>query len=163
MTCNLLQHCRMRSYQCHSCGWSSSSDQVSPLWAFTCKLSDKHVCSFAAPGKHGATWCRKTWSVARVYDCPCRQSWNYGIHQHTYCDYSADDKIWSRYTMGLLPPGSKVDSSHSLAAFDSLCIGFFLCTPPSTCSATGKGYLLSARMESMSCKRCAADWKRWRS
>jgi len=43
-------------------------------------------------------------------------------------------------TAGLLQPGSKVDAGHSLAAFDTLCIGFGPHTPLSTRSAKGKRY-----------------------
>jgi len=162
-TCDPLQHSRMWSYHRHSCVWSSSSDQVCPHSALTWKLSDDQLCSFATPGEHGATRCMLTWSVARVYNHPCRESWNYKIHQHTYCRYSPDDKIWCRYTAGLLPPGSKVDASHSLSASDSLCVGLGPRRPPSTCSATGRRYSLSARKESMNSKCSAADPKWWRS
>jgi len=60
-------------------------------------------------------------------------------------------------------PGSRVDAGHLLAAFDNLCIWFGLHTPPSTHSATGIKYLLSARRESMNSKHCVSDSKCWRS
>ena len=101
--------------------------------------------------------------MARVYDHLCLQSWNYKIHQHTYHGDSPNDKIWCRYTPGLLPPGSQVDAGHSLAAFDTLCVGFGPHTPPSTHSATGKRYLLPARRESMNSKGSALDSKWSRS
>jgi len=162
-TCDMLQRSRMHSYHHHSCSWSGLSDQVCPLSALTWTLSHEHHCSFATPREHSAMRCWYTWSVATVYDRPCHQSWNYKIHQHTYRGNSTDDKIWCRLTPGLLPPGSKVDAGHSLAAFDSLCVGFGLRTPPSTCSATGTRYILFARRESMNSKRSVADSKRWRS
>jgi len=153
----------MRSYHRDSCNWSSSSNQVCLLSALTWKLSDEHHWSFATPRENGGTRCRKIWSVARVYDHPCCQSWNYQIHQHTHPSYSSDDEIWCRYTPGLLPPGSEVDAWHLLAAFDTLCVGFGLRTLPSTHSATGKWYLLSTRRESMNSKHSALDSKRWGS
>jgi len=81
----------------------------------------------------------------------------------TYRGYLPNDKIWCRYTAGLLPPGSIVDAGHLLAAFDTLCVRFGPRTPPSTCSAKGKRYLMSARRESMNSKRSALDSKWWRS
>jgi len=65
--------------------------------------------------------------------------------------------------VGLCPPGSEVDAGHLVAAFDSLYVGLGLCTPPSTCSATGKRYWLSARKESMNSKRSSSNSKMWRS
>jgi hypothetical protein len=101
--------------------------------------------------------------VATVYDRPCRQPCNYKIHHHTDRSYSPDDKIRFRYSLGLVPPGSKVDSGNFLAAFDTLCIGFGPYTPPSTHSDTGKRYILSARRETLKSIRSALDSKRWRS
>jgi hypothetical protein len=134
-TCDLLPHSRMQSYHLDSCSWSSTSDQVCLLSAVTWKLSDENLCSFATPLEHGPMWCRQTWSVARVYNCPCGQSWNYKFHSHTYCGYSHNNVIRRRYTGGLLPPGSKVDAGHSLAAVDVFSIRFGQCTPPFTHSA----------------------------
>jgi len=162
-TCDPLQWGRMCAHHHRSCSWSSSSDQVCPLSALTWKLSEEHLCSFATPGDHSATRCRKPLSVAEVYDRPCHQSWNQEMHQHTYCSNSPDDKIWCISTLGLLLQGSKVGSGHSVAAFKTLCVGFGPRTPPSTCAATGKSYLLSARRESMNSKHSVLDWKRWRS
>jgi hypothetical protein len=59
--------------------------------------------------------------------------------------------------------GRTVDAGHSLAAFDCLCVGIGLHTPPSKHSASGKRYLLSARRESMDLKRSASDSQLWRS
>ena len=56
-----------------------------------------------------------------------------------------------------------VDASHSLSAFDYLCVGLGPGTPPSTCSATGKRYLLTGKSESMNSKRSTADSQWWRS
>ena len=56
-----------------------------------------------------------------------------------------------------------MDTAHLLAAIDTVCVEFGPCTPPSTFSATGKRYLLSARRESMNSKRSTLDSKRWRS
>ena len=56
-----------------------------------------------------------------------------------------------------------MDAGHLLAAFDSLGIGFGLYTLPSTHSAAGKRFLLSAREESMNSKCSGSDSKRWRS
>jgi len=85
------------------------------------------------------------------------------MHLHICRSYSPDDTTWCRWTAGLPPQGSKVDAGHSLAAFETLSIGFGPCTPPSTRSATGNRYLLSARRESMNSKCSALDSKRWRS
>jgi len=162
-TTDPLQCCRMHSYHRHSCSWGSLSDQVCPLSALTSMLSHEHLGSLATPREHGAMQCRSTWSVARVNDRACRQSWNYKIHPRTPCGYSPDDEFWCRSPPGLLLAGSKLDPGHLLAAFDSRCVGFGPRTPPSTCSAAGKRYLLSARMESMDPTHSALDSKRWRS
>jgi len=60
----------------------------------------------------------------RVYDRPCCSLWNYKRHHVTYSSYSPHDIIGCKSTAGFLQPGSRVDSGHVLAAFDSLCIGF---------------------------------------
>ena len=153
----------MRCFHRHSCSWSSSSSQVCPLSALTWKLADEHLCSFATPQEHGITRCRWTWSVARVYDSPCCQSWNYKIHQHTYLGYLPDDDIWYRLTQGLCPPECKVDVGHSLAAFEYLCIRFWPQMTPSTHSATANRYILSATGESLNSKHSASDSTQWRS
>ena len=90
-------------------------------FALTWYLSDGQHCSFATPQEHGAMWWRKTWPVARVYDCPCCQLWNYEIHQYTYSGYLPDHKLWSWQIPEYLMAGGKVDVSRSLVAFDSLC------------------------------------------
>jgi len=156
-TCNLLQHSRMCSKHRHSSGWSSSSDQVCPLSAFTWKLSDEHHGSSGTPGEHGVMRCRYTWSMARVYNRPCCQAWNYKIHQHTYSGYSPDYQIECRWNQGLPPPGRKVEAGNSLAAFDTLCVCFGLHTPSSTRCTTGETYLLSAKRESMNSIYSALD------
>jgi len=119
-TCNQLLRSRMRSYHHNSCSWSSSSDQVGQLPALTWKLLQEHLCSLATPGEHRAMWCRYPWSVARVYDRPWHQLWNYKIYQHTYRSDSLDDTIWCTWSQGFLPQGSNMDAGHSLGAFDSL-------------------------------------------
>jgi len=161
-TCNLLQRSRMHHDYRHACSWSSSSDQVCPLSGLTWKLSDEHLCSVPTSGEHGATRCGWTWSVARVFHCPCHQSWNDKVHQHTYCDYSPEDTIQCWYTLRFLPPGSTVDAGHLFGAFNSLCVGFGPYTPPSIPFTTGKRDLLSARRESMNSTCSALDSKRWR-
>jgi len=105
-TCDPWQPSRMRSYQRHSCSSTSCNNQVCPLLALTRKVSDELACSLATPEEHGAMQCRYLWQVMRLYDRPCRQSWNCKIHHHTYRGHSPNDKIWCRLTPGLHPPGS---------------------------------------------------------
>jgi hypothetical protein len=145
------------------CNWSSLSNQLCRLSALTWKLLDEYLWSFATPGEHGATWCRETQSVPIIYNRPHGRLQNFKIPQHTYRSCSPDDKIYCRSTPELLPPGNNAYAGHSLAAFDTLCFGFGLRTPPSTLSATGKRYLLSTRKKSTNSKCSALDTKKCKS